>query len=68
MSTGPARLTASLVATRVSQPSERALASFSQALAHVTGPKLPETTGVFWNQGFFDAYLVYPIGSERSLV
>lgn len=63
---GGTRLTPSLVATRVSQPSERAFSSFGRALAHVTGPKLPETTGVFWNQGFFDAYLVYPIGSERA--
>lgn len=63
---GATRLTASLVATRISQPSERAFASFGQALARVTGPKLPETTEVFWNQGFFDAYLVYPIGSERA--
>ncbi len=38
---GATRLAASLVATRISQPSERAFASFEQALAQVTGPKLP---------------------------
>ncbi len=60
------RITAGSVATRISQPSERVFGSFEQALAHVTGPKLPESTNVFWNQGFFDAYLIYSIDSERA--
>jgi hypothetical protein len=60
------RLTPGRVQTRVSQPSERLFETFEQARTHITGPKLPESTNVFWNQGFFDAYLSYPIRSDRS--
>ena len=37
-----------------------------EGAASIEGPKLPETTDVFWNQGYFDAHLEYPIRSERS--
>ena len=30
------------------------------------GPKLPDSANVFWNQGYFDAHLEYPIASDRS--
>lgn len=52
--------------TRISQPSERAFGTFEEAHAHVLGPQLPESANVFWNQGFFDAYFVYPIHSEQG--
>jgi len=51
---------------RISLPSDRSFMSYTEALAHIGGPRLPETTDVFWNQGFFDAHLEYPIRSERS--
>ena len=55
-----------LVATRVSLPSDRSFASYETALAHVTGPPLPDITELIWNQGMLDALLEYPIRSERS--
>jgi hypothetical protein len=60
------RLTPVRSQVRISQPSERFFETYEQALAHVEGPALPETANVFWNQGFFDAYLEYPIRSDQS--
>ena len=34
--------------------------------AHIAGPPLPETANVFWNQGYFDLHLEYPIAAEDS--
>jgi hypothetical protein len=53
-------------AMRISQPSEDAFGSYEQALAHIAGPLLPPTTNVFWNQGYFDLHLSYPIASVGS--
>jgi HupE / UreJ protein len=55
------RLTPDRAAMRISQPSEAASGSFEQARDHIAGPPLPETTDVFWNQGYFDVHLKYPI-------
>jgi hypothetical protein len=60
------RLTPARARTHISQPSDRSFESYAEALAHIEGPKLPEETNVFWNQGYFDAHLEYPIRSERS--
>jgi hypothetical protein len=60
------RLTPSRTAARISQPSDQSFESYPKALASIAGPKLPDTTDVFWNQGYFDAHLEYPIRSERS--
>jgi hypothetical protein len=51
---------------RISLPSEDAFGSFEEAQAHIAGPKLPESTNVFWNQGYFDVHLKYPIASADS--
>ncbi len=55
------RLTPDRAAMRISQPSEDAFGSFEQARDHIAGPPLRETTDVFWNQGYFDVHLKYPI-------
>jgi HupE / UreJ protein len=55
------RLTPDRAVMRISQPSEDAFGSFEQARNHIAGPPLPETTDVFWNQGYFDVHLKYPI-------
>jgi hypothetical protein len=55
------RLTPDRAAMRISQPSENAFGSFEQARDHIAGPPLPATTDVFWNQGYFDVHLKYPI-------
>lgn len=51
---------------RISAPSDRSFLSYATALVHVEGPPLPADTDLFWNQGFFDAHLEYPIRSARG--
>lgn len=51
---------------RISRGADRSFEAYASALASIEGPKLAESTEVFWNQGYFDAHLEYPIGSERS--
>ena len=50
----------------ISLPSSKSFSSYSQALDHVKGPRLPVDTSVFWNQGFFDAHLQFPIASHQG--
>jgi mono/diheme cytochrome c family protein len=57
---------ARIAATRVSLPSDRSFDTWSHALAHVTGPPLPEGTDMVWQQGMLDVLLEYPIQSDRS--
>ncbi len=51
---------------RISPPSDRSFESYEKARALLAGPRLPEATDVFWNQGYFDASLEYEIRSPRS--
>lgn len=55
-----------IVAVRVSLPSDRAFASYASALAHLLGPPLPPETELVWNQGRLDVLLEVPITSEHS--
>ena len=55
-----------IVSTRLSLESDRSFASYEDALAHVTGPPLPEDTSLFWEQGLLDVLFEYPIQSDRS--
>ncbi len=57
----PGRMT-----TRISAASDRSFEAYPKALANIEGPKLPSSAEVFWNQGYFDAHLEYPIGSASS--
>ncbi|HKB61342.1 MAG TPA: HupE/UreJ family protein [Burkholderiales bacterium] len=59
---GPRRL----VDARVSLESDKSFASYDEALAHVTGPRLPNNMELFWEQGLLDVLFEYPIGSDRS--
>ncbi len=64
---GDARLPyPSLRAVRASLESDKSFASYDAARAHITGPKLPESTQVAWDQTMLDAWLEYPIRSDRS--
>jgi hypothetical protein len=64
---GDTRLAAPLVAaTRISLPFDASFASYDQAMAHMSAPPLPVDTQVYWLQGYFDAWLEYPIRSDRS--
>jgi hypothetical protein len=51
---------------RISLPADRSFNSFTEALSRVRGEKLPESTQVYYNQGFLDLELQYPIKSPDS--
>jgi hypothetical protein len=51
---------------RISLPSDRSFDTFEGAVARVRGAKLPDATQVYYNQGFLDLELVFPIRSEAS--
>jgi hypothetical protein len=51
---------------RISRGADRSFEAYDSALATLEGPKLADSTEVFWNQGYVDALLEYPIASERS--
>jgi hypothetical protein len=55
-----------ITAVMASLPSDPSFASFDQALAHVTGPRLPTETEFAIAQGFMDVLFEYPIQSDRS--
>ena len=51
---------------RASIMSDRSMASYEEALAHLKGPPLTNETNLTWNQGFLDVLYEYPIQSDRS--
>src|SRR5213594_2622003 len=55
-----------VVDARVSLESDKSFASYEQAFAHLTGPRLPNNMDLYWEQGLLDVLFEYPIGSERS--
>jgi hypothetical protein len=55
-----------LIAARVSLPSDRSFDSWQSAVAHLTGPPLPNETELVWQQGLLDVLLDYPIESDHS--
>jgi len=55
-----------VVDSRVSLESDKSFVSYEQALAHVTGPRLPNKLELYWEQGLLDVLFEYPIGSDRS--
>jgi len=55
-----------VIEARVSLESDRSFESYEQALAHVTGERLPVQTDLYWNQGLLDVLFEYPIQSDGS--
>jgi hypothetical protein len=55
-----------IVATRLSLESDPSFASYEQAIAHFTSPKLSNSTTVFWDQLMLDVLFEYPIQSDQS--
>ena len=51
---------------RVSVESDRSFGTFEEALAHVTGPRLPDNLDLYWDQAMLDVLMDYPIQSDRS--
>ena len=56
----------SVVATRVSLPSDRSFTTYEAALAHVSGSSAATATEVMWNQAMLDVELEYPIRNAAS--
>jgi HupE / UreJ protein len=50
----------------ISLPSDRSFDTYDGAIARVRSAKLPDDTQVYYNQGFLDLELHYPIRSEQS--
>ncbi|HZD03535.1 MAG TPA: HupE/UreJ family protein, partial [Longimicrobiales bacterium] len=55
-----------VVGTRVSLPSDRSFKSWDTALAHVTGPPLPDDTDLVPGQAVLDVLMELPITSTDS--
>ncbi len=55
-----------IAAVRASLESDRSFASYEDAYAHVTGPKLPASTDLIWNQAMLDVLFEYPIQSDGA--
>ncbi len=55
-----------IVAILVSLPSDGSFDSYQHALAHVSGPPLPASTELIWQQAMLDVLLEYPIASDQA--
>jgi HupE / UreJ protein len=55
-----------VLGTRISLPSDLSFSSYEQALAHLTGPPLSDSTDVFGDQTMLDVLFDTPIASDRS--
>ena len=53
-------------ATRISLPSDFSFRSYENALAHVSGPPLPNSTDIYWDHTLLDVLFDTPIQSDRS--
>lgn len=54
------------IESQLSVPSDKSFSSYETALQHVQDPLPPSDTDIFWNQGFFDVHLEYPVGSASA--
>lgn len=66
LSADGAALAPAVRAARISLLSDKSFASYDAALAHLHAPSLPVDTDLFWNQGFFDVELEYPLRSPEA--
>ncbi len=55
-----------LVEVRISEFGDKSFSSYDDALAHVTGPRLPPASEVYWSAGLLDVLFEYPIQSDRA--
>ncbi len=55
-----------VAAARVSLPSDKSFASFAEAQASLAGPRLPDDTDLYWQDGLLDVRFEYPIRSDRA--
>jgi HupE / UreJ protein len=52
--------------SRIALLSDPSFQSYAAARAHMQGPTLPPDTDLYWNQGYLDVALQYPITSPRG--
>ena len=57
---------ARIAEARLSLPSDKSFSSYESALAHVTGPRLPDETQLVWDQAMLDVLFEVPIHSDQS--
>ncbi len=55
-----------VAAVRASLQSDRSFTSYESALAHLTGPRLPDDTEFPWSQGLLDVLFEFPIHSDHA--
>jgi hypothetical protein len=55
-----------IVNTRLSLESDPSFASYDQAVAHFSSPRLSNGTAIFWDQLMLDVLFEYPIQSDQS--
>ena len=55
-----------IASARMSLESDQSFINYDAALAHITGPRLPVTETLYWEQGILDVLFEYPIQSDRS--
>ncbi|HYM24301.1 MAG TPA: HupE/UreJ family protein [Vicinamibacterales bacterium] len=55
-----------VTAVMASLQSDRSFTSYEDAVAHLTGPRLPDNTQFLWAQGLLDVMFEYPIQSAQS--
>jgi HupE/UreJ protein len=51
---------------RISLPSDKSFDTYEEAVTHVRGPKLPDSTQLYYNQGYLDLEMLYPIRSASD--
>jgi hypothetical protein len=55
-----------IITALASLPSDQSYREYESALAHIIGPRLPDDTQLYWEEGLLDVLLEYPIVSDRS--
>ena len=55
-----------VTAARLSVPSDRSFTSYAAALAHLSGPPLPDSVDLPWKQAMLDVMVEYRIASATS--
>jgi hypothetical protein len=55
-----------ILAARVSLPDDKSFGSYENAMAQITGARLPDETDLYWDQGMLDVLFEYPIDSDQS--
>jgi hypothetical protein len=64
-SEGNRQLVPIAIEQRVSLPAEKRFTTYEHAIDHIRSEGLPKSANVFWNQGYFDVHLTFPVEAEH---